>query len=142
MILSTSDKKACIASIVYIIISIFCFIFAQIYSYFSHGVTSYSMSSAFMIPACMGGVPYLFITVLKRQINRITFNLYAYSIAIFTIYAIMSGVLEIYGTTNKLMTIYPIAGFILLFASAIIKIVIKIRQKRESNNNAKTNPKI
>ncbi len=100
--------------LVYLIISIICFVFGQIYELFSHGVYSNFMIFSFTIPLVLGcGLSWLLI-ILKKDVNRIFINLYNSSVASFTVYSIVRGVLEIYGTTNSLIKIYIVVGIVLM----------------------------
>lgn len=100
----------------YLLISLFCAFFGAVYEVFSHGVFSYYMIYAFAIPLT-GGVLMFWIIGRKgwSYPSRIAGNLYHSGIATLTVGCTMQGVLEIYGTTNKLISIYWIAGTVLLF---------------------------
>lgn len=114
----------------YLIFSIFCGIFAFIYEMFSHGVYSNNMIFAFLIPLVMGTIMFylIYITNWNKYIDYIGYNLYNASIATFTIGSIIKGVLEIYGTTNSLINMYFIIGFVLLVIS-ILFIIIEVIKK-------------
>lgn len=128
MILFTLDikyfKKQ---SIVYLFISIFCILFCLIYEMFSHNVYSSYMRKAFLIPLifgfCLSIIIYIF--KLKRFTNRISINLYNASLATFTLYCFIRGVLEIYGTTNSLINLYLVIGTILIILSIFILLIRK-----------------
>lgn len=109
-------------ALVYFVISIFVYAFGFIYELFSHNVESNFMKFAFAIPFLFGTIVSLLIYIFKVKSfqNRILVNTYNASVATFTIYFIIRGVLDIYGTTNDLINIYIIAGFILFLISTII----------------------
>ena len=120
MILSTLDIKFFKhLSLIYLIISFICALFSFCYELFSHHVYSNFMIFTFTIPLVFGSL----ISFLIYQINpskipdKLTIDLYNTSIATFTTYSLIKGVLEIYGTTNFLTNIYLIAGSILLTLS-------------------------
>lgn len=121
MILSTLDikffKKQ---ALVYFVISIFVFVFGCVYKLFSHDVNSNFMKFAFVIPLLFGTMVsfLIYIFKVKNFQNRVCINTYNASIATFTTYFIVKGVLDIYGTTNKLINIYLITGLILFLISA------------------------
>lgn len=122
MILFTLDTKYLKKqSIVYIFITIFCYIFAKVYELYSHGVYSAFMSNAYLIPLIFGAIVSLIQSVSgKTKIyNRVSVNLYNASIATFTVYSILRGVLEIYGTTNSLINVYVYVGIVLLVTSIL-----------------------
>lgn len=98
-----------------------------VYELFSHGVYSYYMIYAFMIPLALGALTHLadsrgYFTKGGRTAEMILLA----AVATLSIGSVMKGVLEIYGTTNTLLSAYPVAGVILL-AAALIYTVIKAR---------------
>lgn len=99
--------------------SVFVLIFGIIYEMFSHGVISYYMIFAFLIPLINFLINIIFISG-KIKINKLSKNLFSMSIYSFTFLSIIKGVLDIYGTTNNLILIYLIVGLILLVASIIL----------------------
>ena len=99
--------------------SIFILIFGIIYEMFSHGVVSYYMIFAFLIPLINFLINTIFINS-KIKINKISKNLFSMSIYTFTFLSIIKGVLDIYGTTNNLIFVYLIVGLILLVTSIIL----------------------
>ena len=115
-------------SIVYLAVSIALAIFGAVYEVFSHGVFSFYMIYAFMIPLIGGTVPYMAAYLAARRAGtsakvaalRKGSGLYHAGIATLTIGSIMKGVLDIYGTTNILIVVYPAAGAILLIAAVIV----------------------
>ena len=99
--------------------SVFVLIFGIIYELFSHGVISYYMIFAFLIPLINFLINIIFISG-KIKINKLSKNLFSMSIYSFTFLSIIKGVLDIYGTTNNLIFIYLIFGLILLVTSIIL----------------------
>lgn len=99
--------------------SIFILIFGIIYEMFSHGVVSYYMIFAFLIPLIDFLINTIFINS-KIKVNKISKNLFSMSICTFTFLSIIKGVLDIYGTTNNLIFVYLIVGLILLVTSIIL----------------------
>ena len=114
---------------------------AAVYGLFSHGVYSYFMTYAFMIPLLAGAVPHL-ISALKRQDAAKEQKPFAAKlaraaskvldakdtqlavIATLTAGSILKGVLDIYGTTNRLIVYYPIFGGILPLL-AVVQFILK-----------------
>ena len=79
------------------------------------------MIYAFAIPLILGTVPLLSIAIWgKVYPDKTALTAWNCGIAALTIGCIVQGVLEIYGTTNHLMIVYPIAGFVLLSAGIIL----------------------
>lgn len=103
--------------------SIFTLVFAIIYEYFSHGVVSYFMIFAFLIPLLNLILNCIFI-YSKFKITRLSKNLISMSIYTFTFFSIMKGVLDIFGTTNNLIFIYLIVG-LLLFIFGVFSLLKK-----------------
>ena len=104
--------------------SVFVLIFGIIYEMFSHGVVSYYMIFAFLIPLINFLINIIFISS-KIKINKLSKNLFSMSICSFTFFSIIKGVLDIYGTTNNLIFIYLIVGLILLVPSIILFVKTK-----------------
>ena len=97
--------------------ALFVALFGAIYEHFSHEVYSYSMIYAFAIPLVLGVLPYLIMALKdKGQPGRTFLNLWNAGIITLTVGSLFKGVLDIYGTTNRLLTVYPIAGGVLLLA--------------------------
>ena len=121
---------------------------AAVYGLFSHGVYSYFMTYAFMIPLLAGAVPHL-ISALKRQDAAKEQKPFAAKlaraaskvldakdtqlavIATLTAGSILKGVLDIYGTTNRLLIAYPAAAVLVVAAAAVM--VLKNKKKQEKN---------
>ena len=101
----------------YFAASVFIAIAAAVYGLFSHGVYSYFMIYAFMIPLLGGALRHLIAAMKGIEINARDTQLAI--IVTLTVGSVLKGVLDIYGTTNRLIYIYPIAGAI-LFASAFL----------------------
>ncbi len=79
------------------------------------------MIYAFGIPLLLGVLPMMAIAMGENRVP-VSSALRAWNsgIAVLTVGCIVQGVLAIYGTTNHLMIVYPIAGFILLSAGIIL----------------------
>ncbi len=115
----------------YLALSLFCVLFGAVYEYFSHGVYSFYMLYAFVFPLLGGVLPY-FILAFSQCLpvpGRVAFNLYNSGIATLTTGSIFTGVLEIYGTSNRLVSVYWIAGAALL-ATGILLYLAGISRNR------------
>ena len=88
---------------------------AAVYGLFSHGVYSYFMIYAFMIPLLGGALPYLIAAMKEKKIDAKDTQLAI--IVTLTIGSILKGVLDIYGTTNRLLIVYPVAALLVLAAA-------------------------
>lgn len=119
-ILDIKDIKK--QKIYYIIAILSCIIFSSIYEYFSHGVISYYMIFAFIIPLVLG-VCSLIILKIKKMPSIIENKLYNCGIVTLTVGSIIQGVLEIYGTTNMKVYIYLVIGICLILTSVLIYII-------------------
>ena len=84
----------------YLFLSLFVFVFAQIYEYFSHSVYSNYMLYAFLIPFLGLTVPRFLLYSLKKTLPANSRFLWKSGIATFTVGSIYKGVLEIYGTNG------------------------------------------
>ena len=102
---------------------------AAVYGLFSHGVYSYYMTYAFMIPLLAGAMPH-FLTAMKEEGQKADkseekkpsgfadiFDVYEAQLAFVTTLtagSLLKGALDIYGTTNRLLIIYPVIALLLL----------------------------
>ena len=99
--------------------AMFLAIFGAVYEHFSFGVWSPFMVYAFMIPLALGAVPYLYLAVWKPiPADRFAFRIWNSGIAALSVGCVFKGVLDIYGTTNRLLSVYPITGAVLLVTAA------------------------
>ena len=127
---------------------------ATVYGLFSHGVYSYFMTYAFMIPLLGGALPHLIAAM--RRADADTKNSanepeeYTESrtqtgfaklfdakdtqlaiIATLTAGSLLKGVLDIYGTTNRLLIAYPAIALLIL----TIALVAKGKAQYQMNKN-------
>ena len=92
---------------------------AAVYGLFSHGVYSYFMTYAFMIPLLAGAVPHLTAAMTGRvspaaeKLIRSEGAQLAF-VATLTAGSLLKGALDIYGTTNRLLIVYPVLAAIIL----------------------------
>ena len=116
-----TPKSISINAFRHLAFSLFCALFGAVYEKFSFGVYSFYMIYAFIIPLILGSIPLLSIAIWgKVYPDKKALTAWNCGIAALTVGCIVQGVLEIYGTTNHLMIVYPIAGFILLSAGIIL----------------------
>ncbi len=95
----------------YLIVTLVCAIFGAVYEFFSHGVYSYYMLYAFMIPFLGGTVYFYGILYFRSKIpGCIARRFLHFGILTLTVGCVVCGILEIYGTTNHLVKIYFIVG--------------------------------
>ena len=108
---------------IYLCISVFVFIFGQIYEYFSYGVYSSYMMYAFLIPFIGLFIPSLLNNlILKRTIlDNVTLP-WKCGIATLSAGSIYKGILEIYGTSGTFEMVYLIIGSVLCIMAAIIMV--------------------
>lgn len=117
-------------SLCYLGISIFVFIFGQIYERFSHGVYSNYMAFAFLIPFIGLFIPSLLNKlILKREISDNVTFLWKCGIATLTVGSIYKGVLEIYGTSTNFEMIYLIVGSIFCIIATFILAIRAVKLK-------------
>ena len=96
---------------------------AAVYGLFSHGVYSYFMTYAFMIPLLAGALPHL-ITAMKGGDSAAaekligSRNLQLAFIVTLTVGSLLKGALDIYGTTSRLLIAYPVIAAALLAIAA------------------------
>ena len=116
-------------SLIYLGISIFVFIFGQIYEYFSHGVYSSYMMFAFLIPLIGLFIPSLLNNlILKRKITDNVTLPWKCGIATLTVGSIYKGVLEIYGTSGTFEQVYLIIGSLLCIIATIVLLTARVNK--------------
>lgn len=138
----------------YLAASIVIAVAAAVYGLFSHGVYSYFMTYAFMIPLLGGALPHLIAAM--RRADADTKNSadepeeYTESktqtgfaklfdakdtqlaiIATLTAGSLLKGVLDIYGTTNRLLIVYPAIALLIL----AIALAAKGKAQYQMNKN-------
>ena len=115
-------------SLIYLGVSVFVFIFGQIYEYFSHGVYSSYMMYAFLIPF----IGLLNNLILKRTVSDNVTLPWKCGISTLSAGSIYKGVLEIYGTSGTFEIVYLIIGSIFCVMSAVFLAGRKTRKDCES----------
>lgn len=102
--------------ILYTGITLLCFVFAQVYNRFSHGVYSTYMTYAFVFPLILGWVPALVFWRLPdvRRSGIISRNAWHSGIAAVTVSSLLRGIFEIAGTSSPYQSYLMIAGIAML----------------------------
>ena len=122
---------------IYLGISIFVFIFGQIYEYFSHGVYSSYMMFAFLIPFIGLFIPSLLNNlILKRKITDNVTLPWKCGIATLTVGSIYKGVLEIYGTSGTFEPVYLIIGSLLCIIATIVLVTSRVNTDKNCEISA------
>ncbi len=125
---------------------------AAVYGLFSHGVYSYFMTYAFMIPLLAGALPHLltamkeerkkadktaekkpsgFADILDANEAQLAF------VTTLTAGSLLKGALDIYGTTNRLLIIYPVIALLILALIAIQSAQrLKSQRRRDADQYA------
>ncbi len=115
-------------------------LFGAIYERFSFGVWSFWMVYAFL-PFLLGGIWLLVLPKRKALPGELFLGLLEPGLVMLTLGSILAGVVEIYGTENRLLSVLPIAGGVLILASAITR-VTAARRKRLPKNVIRTTSNI
>lgn len=124
-------------SLIYLGISIFVFIFGQIYEYFSHGVYSSYMMFVFLIPFIGLFIPSLLNNlILKRKITDNVTLPWKCGIATLTVGTIYKGVLEIYGTSGTFEQVYLIIGSLLCIIATIVLVTARVNTDKNCEISA------
>lgn len=104
----------------YLLATICSAVFGAVYEWFSHGVFSYYMIYAFMVPLLGGVIPFYCLWYFQSRIpGRMARRFYHFGISTVTAGCMFCGVLEIYGTTNRLTILYFVVGGIFLFLGTL-----------------------
>lgn len=111
----------------YLFLSLFVFVFSQIYEYFSHGVYSNYMLYAFLIPFLGLALPSFLLHSLKKALPANSRFLWKCGIATLTVGSIYKGILEIYGTNGYFEFPYLFLGV----AFCIVAGITVLSRKRD-----------
>lgn len=127
MFMSDIRKKFLKTIVIFIMITIFTFIFNKVYGIFGHGVTSPYMTYMFLYPLVGGvlfyGIVMLFIpSIVNKKKYRFFYNIYNSGIAILTVGSLLRGVMEIAGTYSFYLIFYTLIGWlsVIISISALI----------------------
>lgn len=140
----TSDTNETVKELktgmIYLVASLVIAAAAAEYGLFSHGVYSYWMTYAFMVPLLLGAMPHL-ISALKSETRRadgsggmnddqpgkagmigkyFSGDIQLAVIAALTAGSLLKGALDIYGTTNRLLIAYPVIAVLTIIAAVIL----------------------
>lgn len=99
--------------------TVFLALFGAVYEVFSHGVYSYFMIYAFVLPLILGVALYTELLGRNRFPDRVFLNLWNAGVAALSAGSVLQGVLEIYGTSNSLIVVYPAVGGALLILALL-----------------------
>ena len=103
----------------YLIASVIIEAAAAVYGLFSHGVYSYFMTYAFMIPLLLGAMPNL-TAAMKNATGKTGDDMQFALIATLTIGSLLKGALDIYGTTSRLLIVYPVISILIIAAALML----------------------
>lgn len=121
---------------IYLGISVFVFVFGQIYEYFSHGVYSSYMMYAFLIPFIGLFIPSLLNNlILKRTVSDNVTLPWKCGIATLSAGSIYKGILEIYGTSGTFEMVYLIIGSVLCIMAAIIQVGVNGKTNKDCESS-------
>ena len=117
----TSDiKQELKTGIIYLSGSLIIAAAAAVYGLFSHGVYSYFMTYAFMIPLLGGAMPHLVAALKEKSLpGWVREDILLAVIATLTTGSLLKGALDIYGTTNRLLIAYPVLALLVTSAAVI-----------------------
>lgn len=97
----------------WLMITLFCIIFAFIYEHFSFGVYSNHMIYMFLYPLILGIIPSL---IFRKHLGR----LFNDGVLLLTASSLLKGVFEIYGTTSNLTSYLSYLGILCLMIGLIL----------------------
>ncbi|HEM5319245.1 TPA: hypothetical protein U1365_001759 [Streptococcus suis] len=104
----------------YFSLSAFLFIFSRVYESLSYGETAFHMHYLFCVTLIGGGI-LLAIMTIKKNLSRISFNLWNSGVAVITAGFLLRGIINLSGRSTTLDQPYwYIGGFFLIIALASI----------------------
>ena len=106
---------------IYTAITVFCFVFKQIYYMFSHGVYSGYMTFLFAVPLLLGWLPavIMWLAPSVRMPAKIASNAWHSGIAAVTVSFALRGIFDIAGTSSPYQTYLLFAGAVMLAIGAV-----------------------
>ena len=120
--------------LLYLTSSVIRYLFQLAYHHFSHGVSSPSLSYAWMI-SMIGGCLLTFLTrITPSNTTRVVRNLANSSLAVFTSWALLTGILAIASSDSPYLDLYLYVGNGLLLFSCLAYLHRFSKQKKESHN--------
>ncbi len=125
-------RGAARTAVIYLFVSIFCFVFFVVYDRFSHSVRSNYMTFLFAFPLLLGFVPYMAAALFSKQQeggtahgSGISSNLYNSGVASVTVSSLLRGIFDIAGTYSDYQSYLMAAGIVFLAAGVIVCICQK-----------------
>ena len=94
---------------VYLILSIFLFIFSRVYVSLSYGEVSIFMNTLSLVPLIGGGI-LVGLLYLQPTLSRISFNLWNSGVAVFTAGFLLRGIINLSGRSTTLDWPYWLIG--------------------------------
>ena len=94
---------------VYLILSIFLFIFSRVYVSLSYGEVSIFMNTLSLVPLIGGGI-LVGLLYLHPTLSRISFNLWNSGVAVFTAGFLLRGIINLSGRSTTLDWPYWLMG--------------------------------
>ncbi len=120
-----TKKKLIFRMKIYMYITLFALAFGFVYEHFGHGILSYFMVYAFVIPLLAWIVPCACLySKMPREIPELSLATYDAFVVTYMVGFMYKGMLEIYGTTNKLSAIYFVIGSALFLTAIILYILL------------------
>ena len=110
-------------ALVYLGAAAFCFLVAQVYGLYGHGVTSPAMTWMFLYPLLGGTLAFLLLRLIKPAAADtpqypVAYNLYNSGIATLTVGSLLKGIFDIAGTSSPYTILFSVVGGLLAAAGA------------------------
>lgn len=117
-------------TIVYLLLSIFLFIFSRIYVSLSYGEVSFFMNTLPLVPLIGGGLLISLISLLPN-LSRISYNLWNSGVAVLTAGFLLRGIVNLSGRSTTLDLPYWLigAGFLGLALASISLSSLQLKKR-------------
>lgn len=107
--------------ITYAVTTLLCLTVSEIYSRFSHGVSSPFMTWLFCFPLFFGVAAFLLFGLFRLSpMPRLAFNCYNSAVAALSVWSLLRGILEIAGTDSPLLGVLVAAGILLFVVTVVV----------------------
>jgi len=129
-VFTSADSKTLLRrALKYLFVSTFLVAFNLIYGLFSHGIGSDYMRYAFLFPLIGGSLASLILVFLPPP-GDIVSNLWRMGLSVLVVGSLLHGIFDIYGSEVAYVTVFFIAGALLLVGALTLYIVKAIQAKR------------
>jgi len=127
-----NKKKLFDAVLWFLGIALACLLLGMVYTSFGHGVSSWFMSSFYLVPLAGGAAVSLLLYLLPNapMPGRFSYNLYCSGLAAVAVGMVLQGVFEIAGTASPYPRRFMLAGIFMCIGAAGIYFAVWVYHRK------------